>query len=100
MRVSTIEYSANQPTLQQIIVPTDSKYAVGVKVTKDGEIISGDLSVGGIAATDNKGGFNIVELSSDGAETLKRFDVAFVNDGAKYDFALQVMQQDLGYIEI
>ena len=71
-----------------------------VKVTKDGEIISGDLSVGGIAATDNKGGFNIVELSSDGAETLKRFDVAFVNDGAKYDFALQVMQQDLGYIEI
>lgn len=100
MRVSTLDYNANQPTLQQIIVPTDSKYAVGVRVTKDGEMISGDLSVGGIAATDNKGGFGIVELSSDSAETLKRYDVALVNDGAKYDFALQVMQQDLGYIEI
>lgn len=100
MRVATVEYSANQPTPQQIIVPTDSKYAVGVKVTKDGEIISGDLSVGGIAETDNKGGFGIVELSSDGAETIRCFDVDFVNDGAKYGFALQVMQRDLGYIEI
>ena len=100
MRIATINYSANQPTLQQIIVPTDSKYAVGVRVFKDGEMISGDLSVGGIAASDNKGGFGIVELSSDGAETIRCFDVDFVNDGAKYDFALQVMQQDLGYIEI
>ena len=87
MRVATINYSANQPTLQQIIVPTDSKYAVGVRVTKDGEIISGDLSVGGIAASDNKGGFGIVELSSDSSETLKLYDVDFVNNGAKYDFA-------------
>lgn len=100
MRVATLNYNANQPTLQQIIVPTNSKYAVGVRVSKDGNVISGDLSVGGIAATDNKGGFNIVELSSDNAETLKRFDVDFVNNGAKYDFALQVMQSDEGYIEI
>ena len=78
MRVATLNYNANQPTLQQIIVPTNSKYAVGVRISKDGEIAavkSSELSVNGVAASEQIHGFNVVQLSSDGTEGIKSFDV-------------------------
>lgn len=75
MKVQTLEYNANQPMPQQIAVPTNSVYAVGVKVIKDGEVIDGDLSVDGVSASTKIADYKIVQLSSESAETMKALDV-------------------------
>ena len=75
MRIQTLEYNANQPIAQQIVVPTNSDYAVGVKVTKDGQVVDGDLTIGGIEPTTTIGDYNIVKLESDGVEGMTEVEV-------------------------
>ena len=73
MRVATVEYSANQPTPQQIIVPTNSKYAVGVKVYKDGAAVDcslDEIKVDGLSAVSQRAGYNVYELSSGGNPSI------------------------------
>lgn len=49
MNFYTLEYDCNTPTVQQINVPTNTDYVVGIKATKDGQDINlrpNQLSVG------------------------------------------------------
>lgn len=74
----------------QIVVPTNSEYAVGVKVAKDGQVVDGNLSVDGMSATTKIGDYSIVKLSSDGVEGMKRLDVYVSADVDTFNFSLQV----------
>lgn len=76
MRIQTLEYSANTPITKQITAPINSIYAVGVKVTKDGQVIDGNLSVDGLSASTKIGDYNIVKLSSDDVEGMKILNIA------------------------
>lgn len=76
MRIPTLEYSANTPIVKQITAPTNSMYAVGVKVTKDGQVVDGNLSVDGISASTKIGDYSIIKLSSDGFEGMKILNIA------------------------
>ena len=40
MNFTTIEFDCNTPTTQQINVPTNTDYKVGIKVKKDGEVVN------------------------------------------------------------
>lgn len=91
MIIPTLEYSANAPMVKQITAPTNSVYAVGVKATKNGQAISGDLSVDGVAASTTIGGYRIVKLSSDGFEGMKKLDVYVSADAGTFNFPLQVI---------
>ena len=81
MKITTLEYSANQPVNRQITVPTNSKYAVGIKVYKDGVAVDcglDEISVGGISATEQIAGYNVFELSADGIASINTRDVAIL----------------------
>ena len=80
MNVQTIEFDASTPIQKQITVPTNSDFAVGIKVYRDGEVVDvkrHELSVNGQIASDQRNGYNIFELSSDSNVGMKRleFDV-------------------------
>lgn len=38
MRINTLVFDANLPTTQQVNVPTNTDYRVGMKVTRNGEV--------------------------------------------------------------
>ena len=99
MEYKTITFDANRPSPRQITEPLNSVYGVAVKVYKDGQPVSADLSVGGIAADDGPDGMKLVELSSGGAQGMKRLAVAAEGDGFSGQFWLQVQERDLGYFE-
>lgn len=65
MRYYKLEYDMNRPSTKSLSVPTNSDYGVAVKVYRDGELVNGDLSVGGLSAT-TKGDWKLVELSCGG----------------------------------
>ena len=53
MKLYTLEYNANKPTPQQINVPTNTDYKVGVKIIRDGEpqrFSPEDVTLGGLSA--------------------------------------------------
>ena len=78
MKVQTIKYDVDKPTPQQITVPLNSDYSLGVKVYKDGEQIelkSNQLSVDGEVATGQENSYNIFELSSGSDVGMKQLDV-------------------------
>lgn len=78
MKVQTIEYDAAAPAQKQVTVPTNSDYAVGVKVFKDGEEVAvkrHELSVNGQIASDQVNGYNVFNLSSDGNVGMTSLDV-------------------------
>lgn len=102
MEIQTIEYNTNQPVNQQITVPINSIYGIGIKVSKDGEALScgmDELTINGISATTQSNDYNIYVLSSDGAKTLIKYSVCYSHDGFETSFPLQVLQQDMGYFE-
>lgn len=78
MKIQTLEYNANQPAPQLVTVPLASKYAIGVKVKKDGEYVDCDMdemTVDGLSATSQVAGYNVYELSSDAIAATKQLDV-------------------------
>lgn len=38
MRINTLTFDANLPTTQQVNVPTNTDYKIGMKVKRDGEV--------------------------------------------------------------
>lgn len=79
MIVQTIEYNANQPARKQIVVPTNSKYNVGIKVSRNETPLDLDLNeitIDGVSAVSQVAGFDVVGLSSDSVGGLKELDVA------------------------
>lgn len=99
MEYKTITFDANRPSPQQITEPLNSVYGVAVKVYKDGQPVSADLSVGGTACTEGPDGAKLAELSSGNFQTMKRFGVAVEGGGVSQTFYLQVLERDLGYFE-
>lgn len=99
MKITTLEYNANQPITKQITEPLNSVYCVAVKVYKDGQPVSADLSVGGTACTEGPDGTKLAELSSGNFQTMKRFGVTVEGGGVSQTFYLQVQERDLGYFE-
>lgn len=99
MEYKSIAFDMNKPIVQQIKVPLNSAYGVAVKVYKDGQLVSADLSVDGIAASDGPNGMKLVELSSGDIQTMKKLNVVAEGDGVSRQFYLQVQEQDLGYFE-
>lgn len=75
MKYFTLDYNANAPTPKCIKVPVNSEYGVAVKVYKDGQLVSADLSVDGTVCTEGPDGWQLAELSSGNAETMKTVDV-------------------------
>ena len=75
MKYKTLRYDMNRPVAQQITEPLNSAYGVAVKVYRDWQPVSADLSVGGVACTEGPGGWKLAELSSGNAETMKTLDV-------------------------
>lgn len=97
MKVQVIVYDANKPIPRQIVVPTNSEYAIGIKVTKDGNVIDNGLTVGGVEPTNTIGDYSIFYLSSDSTEGMKQFELEV--NGLQAKFPLYVMEKDLGYFE-
>ena len=67
MEYKTLRYDMNRPVAQRITEPLNSAYGVAVKVYRDGQPVSADLSVGGTACTEGPGGWKLAELSSGNA---------------------------------
>ena len=81
MKINAIEYDACMPMPNQITVPTNSDFNVGIKVYRDGEEVNvkrHELSVNGQIASDQIDGYNIFELSSDGDVGMKKIIVDVV----------------------
>lgn len=104
MKYQILEYNANQPIMKQLTVPLESEFGIAVKVTKDGEqleLSSSDVTVGGIQASDVRGGYVLADLSSGSAPSLYRADISISADGGfTTTFPLQVQAKDLGYFEV
>lgn len=67
MNYYTIDYDVNRPMANQMTVPMNSEYGIGVRIIKDNEPMNlemGELSVNGISATSQVNGYNLYELSS------------------------------------
>lgn len=75
MKYQTIVFDINKPTLKQVKVPLESDYGVAVKVYKDGQPVSADLSVGSVACTEGPNGWKLAELSSGNTPTTKYLPV-------------------------
>lgn len=84
MKYKTLTFDANRPVAKQITEPLDSDYGIAVKVYKDGEPISADLSIGETICTEGPDGWKLAELSSGNAETMKTVDVDVTKDPTLY----------------
>lgn len=77
MKYYKLEYDMNRPSVRQLNVPTDSDYGVAVKVYRNGELLDGDISVGGLSATEGSGDWQLVKLESGSTATTGKLDVDF-----------------------
>lgn len=78
MNYYTIDYDVNRPMENQITVPMNSEYGIGVRVIKDNEPVNlemGELSVNGMSATSQVNGYNLYELSSGNDTGMNTLDV-------------------------
>lgn len=75
MEYKSITFDMNKPIVQQITEPLNSAYGVAVKVYKDGQLVSADLSVGQTACTEGPDGWQFAELSSGNVEIMKTIEV-------------------------
>lgn len=78
MKYFTIDHDMNRPMPNQINVPLNSEYGIGVRVFKNEQPIElgmDELSVNGMSAVTQVGGYNLYELSSGDVQTMKTVDV-------------------------
>lgn len=103
MKYTVLTYDMNRPVTKQVSVPLGSRYGVAVEVFKDGqrlELLSGDVMVGGQPASDVRGGYALVDLSSASVPGIYRADVSISSEGAFVAaFPFQVQARDFGYFE-
>ena len=69
MKFNTITYDANLPTVQQVNIPTNTDYKVGMKVKRNGEVQS--LSPSDFTITDTDG--NTLSVDSDKTNSYVTF---------------------------
>lgn len=79
MNFTTIEYDCNTPTVQQINIPTNTDYMVGIKVKKDGQDINlqpSQLSVENYTIDDTKtNGYVTYKASTGDSASFTQLDV-------------------------
>lgn len=79
MNFTTIEYDCNTPTVQQINIPTNTDYMVGIKVKKDGQDINlqpSQLTVGDYTMDDTKtNGYVTYKASTGDSASFAQLDV-------------------------
>lgn len=79
MKLYTLEYDCNSPVVQQINVPTNTDYKVGVKFVKDGNIQAltpNSVTLGTLSAdSDKTNGYVTFTLSADDNASYKQCDV-------------------------
>ena len=79
MNFYTLDYDCNTPTTQQINVPTNTDYKVGIKVKKDGQDINlqpNQLSVGNFEMDAEKtNGYVTYKASTGDKASFSQFDV-------------------------
>lgn len=72
MKLYTLEYDCNKPAVQQINVPTNTDYKVGVKIRRNGEIQSlgtDSITLGGLSADADKTNGYVTFTKSTGDST-------------------------------
>lgn len=71
MKLYTITYDCNTPTVQRLNIPTNTDYKVGVKIVKDGEVLDidpEDMTLGATSADADKLNGYVTFTKSTGAE--------------------------------
>lgn len=92
MKFYTLTYDANLPTKQQVNVPTNTDYKIGVKVVKNGELLDldpADVTLGSLSADADKtnGYVTFTEAAGDDASyTQKKLAIVHVPNEAKLVF--------------
>ena len=120
MKFTTLTYNANQPTVQQVNIPTNSDYKVGMKVKRNGEVqsikpseftlTSEDGTTIPVDADKTNGYVTITKASGDNA-SFKQYGVhidhgydfndyvkqtGVMTDTGKYDFPDTLTVESLG----
>lgn len=90
----TIDYDLNRPTNKIVPAPLNSDFGVGVRMWRDGSALDSDITVGGIASSGTRGGYQLFDLSTGSDEAITDYRVS----GA-YDFNLRVYETNKNYIE-
>lgn len=90
----TIDYDLNRPTNKIVSAPLNSDFGVAVKMWRDGSALDSDITVGGIASSGTRGGYQLFDLSTGSDEAITDYRVS----GA-YDFNLRVYETNKNFIE-
>ena len=72
----TINYDLNRPTNQIVSAPLNSDFGVGVKMWRNGSELDSDITVGGIASSGTRGGYQLFDLSTGNKETITDYQVS------------------------
>lgn len=89
MTLYTLEYSANTPTTQQVNIPTNTDYKIGVKVVKNGEQLDldpADVTLGALSADAEKTNDYVTfteEAGDDASYTQKKLAIDHVPNESK-----------------
>lgn len=92
MNFYTLTYDANLPTKQQINVPTNTDYKIGVKVRRNGELLDldpADVTLGTLSADAEKTNGYVTFTSAAGDDTSytqKKLTIEHVPNEAKLAF--------------
>lgn len=101
MKFYNLKFNANAPAAQQINVPTNTDYKLGVKVVKNGEelALSADgATYGGLRADDAKtNGYLTFTLSSDDNATVKE-SILSVDGAGEFKVVENVYKSQCGDI--
>ena len=106
MKLYTLEFNCNKPTTQQVNIPTNTDYKVGIKVTKNGEVLDikpTEMTLGGTTADVAKtnGYVTFTMASGDSAKYESKVVAIEMEDGFKTTFTLNInvyksQQGDIG----
>ena len=93
MKIYSNKFELTQPIERQIYVAPNSIYAIGVKVTKNGEDVDGTLSVfvGSSALTPMQAkvdGYTLYQITSTAEPSVVVYDVVYTKDGLVQHFKL------------
>ena len=93
MRIYSNKFELTQPVERQIYVAPNSIYAIGVKVTKNGEATDGTLSVfvGSSALTPMEAtvdGYTLYQITSTAEPSVVVYDVVYTKDNLVQHFKL------------
>lgn len=94
MKYKTITFDANRPVAKQITEPLDSDYGIAVKVYKDGQPISADLSIGETICTEGPDGWKFAELSTGSTPCQKQLEVLVSKDADTTEIVASHEEQD------